>query len=381
MRILHVITSLSTGGAEVMLRNVALGLPETFEQRVVSLTSREPIGAQLERNGVNVAAVRGKNPLKLTALWLQARRWVSEWRPDVIHCWMYHANVFGRSLISHLPQKRRPIYLASVRGGLNSPQSQRRALRLVRWIDARCSHSADALLFNSRVSAAQHCAFGYDAKEVLIIPNGFDTTRFAPNDSIRATTRAELGVGDELLLGMVARYEPVKGHDILLQAAALAKGRTAMPFRIVLAGRGCSSENRTLQRHIVRLGIDGLVVLLGERPDVSNLLNGFDIVICPSLSESFPNAVGEAMSSGVPCIVSDVGDCAFLVGDTGLVTEPGSPEALANRIVQMIELGDSARRALGERARARITTHFSIPAVLESYASMYERLVAKRHYS
>ncbi len=375
MRILHVITTLSVGGAETMLRNVVLGLPAAFEQRVVSLTSREPIGSQLESAGVAVMAAGGKNPLKLPGLRKRALRWVADWRPDVVHCWMYHANVFGRTLLAGAPAKYRPVYIASVRGALNSPRAQRRMLRLVRWIDARTSRAADALLFNSRVSAAQHRAVGYSGDRSLVIPNGFDTVRFAPDATARDLMRSELGAGDAVLVGMVARFEPVKGHEVLLRAAALMKHDTPR-FRIVLVGRGCDRGNPALAQLIGELGIGASVLLLGERSDIPDLLNAFDIAVCPSLSESFPNAVGEAMSCGVPCVVTDVGDCAFLVGDSGRVASPADPRSLATLLTELMSQEVSSRRSLGDRARVRIVENFSIPSVLGRFAEMYERLAA-----
>lgn len=376
MRILHVITTLSIGGAEVMLRNVVLGLPGTFEHRVVSLSSHEPIGRQLEEAGVEVLSIGAKNSLRLPALAARARRLVERWRPDVVHCWMYHANVFGRVLLGARPGGR-PIFIASVRGALGAPKAQRRMLRVVRWIDARTSRIADALLFNSRISASQHQAAGYRMDRSIVIPNGFDTALFAPDYAARERARAALGVGNDVVVGMVARFSPVKGHEVLLKAVALLRERS-VPLRVVLAGRGCDHANRELRDLILRLGIDSSVVLLGERNDIPYLLNAFDIVACPSLSESFPNAVGEAMACAVPCVVTNVGDCGYLVGDTGRVARSGDPADLAEKLAELVQAGTSGRRLLGERARARILEHFSMSVVLDKFASMYERLAVAR---
>lgn len=358
-----------------MLRNVALGLSTTaFEQRVISLTTREPIGSQLDAAGVAVMASGGKSVWRLAALMRQARRWVADWRPDVVHCWMYHANVFGRVLLGAAPAAHRPAYLASIRGALNSPAAQRRSLRAVRWLDARTSRAADALLFNSRVSAEQHQSVGYSRDRTIVIPNGFDTQRFAPNDAARARIRGELESGDRLLVGMVARFEPVKGHAVLLRAVAQLSGGAGR-YQLVLAGRGCDAHNTELAELIRTLGIGSMVTLLGERRDIPELLNAFDVAVCPSLSESFPNAVGEAMSSGIPCVVTDVGDCAFLLGDAGRVVRPADPQALAAGLQELIKMSAEERQVLGRRARTRVIEHFSMPAVLDRYAELYRRLV------
>ncbi len=354
-----------------MLRNVVLVLRKPFEHRVISLTTREPIGKELENAGVDVMASGSKSPWRLPQLRRRARKWVSSWRPDVVHCWMYHANIFGRSLLGAAPASSKPAYVASVRGALNSPRAQRLMLRLVRWIDARTSRAADAILFNSSVSAAQHQAIGYGRERSLVIPNGFDTDRFAPDVATRKRMRAELGAGDSVLIGMVARFEPVKGHELLLQAVSILKDLTP-DFLLVLAGRGCEPGNQALMRLISNFGIAASVRLLGERRDIPALLNACDMVVCPSLSESFPNAVGEAMSSGLPCVVSDVGDCALLVGDTGRIALPNNPAMLAARLAELIEMGGEGRRSLGESARSRIVEQFSMAAALDRYAGLYE---------
>jgi glycosyltransferase involved in cell wall biosynthesis len=376
MRILHVITTLSVGGAETMLRNVALGLPRNgFEQRVISLTTRDPIGGQLEAGGIPVLATGTKGGRKLPALLMQARQLVAQWRPDVIHAWMYHANVFARVLIGLTSAGTRPAFVASVRGALNSPRAQRRVLRMVRWVDARSSRYADALLFNSRVSASQHHAIGYLRDRSLVIPNGFDTNTFAPDARARQHARAALGIDNEFLIGMVARYEPVKGHEIMLKAArSVVNDRPQSRF--AFAGRGCDANNHGLARLVSEFGLSRHVILLGERRDVPELINAFDLAVCPSLSESFPNAVGEAMSCGVPCVVTDVGDCAMLVGDTGIVAPPADPETLAMRIKDFIDMEPAERASMGLRARNRIVQEFSLDAVLLKYAALYDRLMA-----
>jgi glycosyltransferase involved in cell wall biosynthesis len=233
------------------------------------------------------------------------------------------------------------------------------------------------LLFNSRVSAEQHQAIGYDRPKTTIIPNGFDTARFAPNASARASLRSFLGAGDVPLIGLVARYEPVKGHLLFLRAVAqaIAQGRHC---RAVLVGRHCDIENAELMRVIAALGIDGAVTLLGERRDVPELLSAFDIAVCPSLSESFPNAIGEAMACGLPCVVTDVGDCAHLVGETGLVSPSADPAAFAARLVEILDLDPESRSRLGAKARERIETHFSLRAVIGRYGDLYEKLALTR---
>jgi len=371
VRVLQIITTLSVGGAETMLRNVALGLPrDRFDQQVISLTAVDVIGEELRQSGVQVTALGGRGGVLWPSQISQARALLQEWRPHVIHTWMYHANLVGRLLLALEPEKSRPGFIASVRGALNSPSTQKRSLRAVRWMDARASRAADSIIFNSKVSAGQHQAIGYDPHTSVVIPNGFDVAKFAPDENIRQRLRAQMGLAGRVF-GMVARYEPVKGHAIFLQAAALARASGAR-FQIVFAGRNCDERNAGLTALIQELGLTDSVKLLGERRDVPELLNAFDFVVCPSLSESFPNAVGEAMSCAVPCLVTDVGDCAYLVGDAGFVVAPADPAAMAAKLVELIGMEEGARISVGKHARDRIIQGFSMAAALQRYGELYE---------
>lgn len=369
MRILQIITTLGVGGAETMLRNVALTLDrQRFEQRVVTLRSLDTIGAQLSAAGIPVMALDIRKQAPFPWRIRRVTRLVREWRPDIIHAWMYHANLVGHWVVG--ASRPRPTLITSIRGALNAPSSQRLTLRVVRQVDARLSSRAAAVLFNSRTSAQQHQQIGYPADRTIVIPNGFDTQKFAPDPAARTTLRSEIGLGDDLAIGMVARFEPVKGHRLLLEAAARVV-RMHPRCRFVLAGRNCDAANRDLAAWLRELQLEGSVILLGQRPDVPALMNAFDIVVCPSLSESFPNAVGEAMSSAVPCVVTDVGDCGFLVGDTGRVARPADAASLAAGIVELAGLDAGARSALGQRARERIRAEFALDAVIARYGQLY----------
>jgi len=376
MKVLHVITSLSVGGAEIMLRNVALGLePQRYQSQVLSLTGKDPIGLELERGGVAVTALHGRGGLLLPGQLKVARRLLDAWQPDVIHAWMYHANVVAQWLATRQRSARPPALITSVRGALSAPRSQKLMLRLVRRLDAFLSPRAAAIIFNSRVAAQQHTAIGYAEKRVVVVPNGFDTQRFRPHPELRARLRDELQLGTRPAIGVVARFDPLKGHHLFLRAAA-AVARAGVDCVYVLAGRGCDAGNEALRQWIAELGLRDRILLLGERSDVAEVVNALDCLVCPSLSESFPNAVGEAMACGRPCIVTDVGDCAHLVGDAGWVVPPQDVAALAGAIERAATLSEQERKVIGDRARARIEAHFALDRVVAQYAAVYERSLA-----
>jgi glycosyltransferase involved in cell wall biosynthesis len=261
--------------------------------------------------------------------------------------------------------------LWNVRRSLYSLEHEKLRSKVVIKLGARLSGLPAKILYNSKIGAVQHSDFGYRADKTLIIPNGFDTELFAPSAEARSGVRFELGVAENtILIGLVGRYSPMKDHANFFQAAALLL-KSHPSVRFILSGRGVDRENQDLG--LVRsLGIAERVHLLGERHDMPRLTAALDIASSSSAyDEGFPNVVGEAMSCGVPCVVTDVGDSAWVVGETGRVVPPRNPEALYAAWREMVEMGAAARRELGMRARQRIKAQFSIEKIVQRYEEIY----------
>jgi glycosyltransferase involved in cell wall biosynthesis len=209
-----------------------------------------------------------------------------------------------------------------------------------------------------------------------VIGNGFDLLQFAPNDVARHRVRAELGVAPETpLVGIVGRDHPVKDHAGFLRAAAVVL-RSIPEATFVLAGRDVDGRNARLVSLVADLGIGDRVRLLGERRDVPALMTALDVVVSSSWTEAFPNVVGEAMACGVSCVVTDVGDSAWIVGETGRVVRPRDPGALAAAVQGVLTLEPSARRMLGLAARRRVEREFSLGAVADRYEDLYRSVRA-----
>jgi glycosyltransferase involved in cell wall biosynthesis len=189
-----------------------------------------------------------------------------------------------------------------------------------------------------------------------------------------------LNVSDQdTLIGLIARYDPMKDHDNFLKAASfLARDNPSVHF--VLVGYKVDKNNKTIMRTINESGHEGHFHLLGERGDIPRIIPALDIVTSSSSSEGFPNTIGEAMACGVPCVVTDVGDSALLVGDTGKVVPPRNPQSLADGWREIIELGNEDQRRLGMAARRRIEKEFTLPAVVARYEEFYQQAIANVRY-
>lgn len=233
-------------------------------------------------------------------------------------------------------------------------------------------------VFVSRTSKIQHEALGYCTKNSCTIPNGFDTDLFIPSKQARLAIRSLLNLSeDSCLIGLMARYHPMKDHANFIRAAALIS-KDFPNTHFLLAGTKVDRENQFLQQSIPSELADR-IHLLGERSDMPCLTAALDIAASSSAyGEAFPLIVGEAMSCGVPCVVTDVGDSSWIVDSTGRVVPPRNPEALANAWKELINLGIEGRESLGRSARTRIIQYFAIDSIVSQYEALYEKALVKK---
>jgi glycosyltransferase involved in cell wall biosynthesis len=289
-------------------------------------------------------------------------------QPDLIQGWMVHGNLAALLLRFLLPA--RPPVLWNIRHSVTGFPLSSTSGFLIRQSARLSSHTAH-IIYNSQRSACEHELLGYDRRRTIVIPNGFECDRFKPDPAARAEIRSELRVEEDTpLIGLIARYDPLKDHATFLQAAQILSSRYP-GVRYVLAGRGVARENLALMRRVQALGLGDRVHLLGERTDVPRLTASLDIATSCSRSEAFSNTLGEAMACTVPCVATDVGDSAFLVKDTGRVVMPGSPDQLAVAWEELLRLSPLERRQLGEAGRLRIQSTFSIDKVAMQYLRLH----------
>lgn len=374
-RILHIITGLSTGGAERALYNLLSGgLGDAGETAVLSLSDEGSMGQHIRALGVPVMTLEMKRGMPTPAALIRLRRIVRDFQPDLIQGWMYHGNV-AASLARRLARNK-PAVIWNVRHSLYSLAAEklmtRQVIRANRWL----SSGADAIIYNSRVSRGQHEAFGFAAENGKVIANGFDTDSLRPDRDKRDAMRQSLGIApDEVVVGHVARFHPMKNHAGFLKAAVqVLKLRPDVSF--LLAGRNVGLENPALA-DIVPARFQGRFRFVGERSDVPNLMQAMDVFCMSSAwGEAFPNVIAEAMAIGLPCVAKDVGDSRDIVGDSGVVVAPGDDDVLAAGMLTMLDKTADERRELGRAARKRIEQHYALPAIVRQYAEMY-RVIAQ----
>lgn len=361
VRVLHVITGLQLGGAEMMLwKLVAASDRGRFAHEVASMTGDGAIADRIRAAGIPVHLL-GERRRPSFGLVSGLRALVRRTRPQVLQGWMYHGNALASvvGLLTGVPT------LWNVRTAGVGPH---RVADLSRFL----SRQPTDVLTNSQRAIAYHESRGYRPRRWQVIPNGFDLDDFRPDPQARARVRAALGVADDTpLVGTAARFDPMKDYPNFVQAAAHARRRHPNA-RFALMGPDVDAGNAELADEIRRAGLGDAVHLLGARRDVAAVMSAFDVYVQASRYEGFPNTVGEAIACGLPCAVTDAGDSGAVVGDAGHVVPVGDPAALGDAIAALLALPAEERRALGGRARARAERHFGLPAVVARYEALYE---------
>jgi glycosyltransferase involved in cell wall biosynthesis len=374
IRVTHIIAGLLTGGAEMMLYKVLSRWDRSrFRARVISLSQSGFIADRIQGLGVPVHTLGMSINRPDPRPFLRLARWLRIDPPDVVQTWMYHADLVGgltARLVSDAP------ILWGIRTGPLEDRSFKRSTLMVIQTCARLSRLLPTrILCCSEAGRREHEALGYDHDKMVVVPNGFDLEAFRPDPEARAALRGELGISDETpLIGMVARYDPVKDHATFFEAAA--RLHAVMPeARFVLCGRDVTWENRAMASMIDRAGVRQVVHLLGQREDAHRVIAALDVsTLSSACGEGFSNVIGESMACAVPCVVTDVGDAAQILGDTGLVVPPRRPETLAAGWRRMAELPAEARAERGRAARERVESRFSLDVIVRRYQDLYVEL-------
>lgn len=367
------ITGLSTGGAERSLYNLLSGgLASRFHSAVISLRDRGALSEQIENLNVPVHALGVRHGVvRPAALW-HAHRFLQVFQPNVVQGWMYHGNLAASAAAAVAPGQ--PAVAWNVRHSLYRLRDEKWTTRWVIRAGRQQSSRPDAIIYNSSRSRYQHEAFGFAAERGRVIPNGFDVVALTANTEVRARVRQALKIpNDASVVGHVGRFHPMKDHASFLRAA-VAVAYVRPKSRFLLVGRNVSLDNPTLVG-IVPSELESRFHFLGERDDVPDLMKAMDWFCLSSWSEAFPNVVGEAMASALPCVVTDVGDTADVVGNAGFIVPPKNPEKLVAALLEATSLPEQKRARLGEIALRRIKNQYVIDASVLKYDETYRDLV------
>ena len=367
IKVAHVIKGLELGGAETVLRTLAMRAdPTLFRSEIFSLTSVGPIGETLLGEGIRVEAM-DTSGLGYPAAILRLARLLRLSKPDVVQTWMYHADLIGglaakkagiHGVVWALHAGSPPIAGASLLARLGLRTNIKLSYRLPRRIIC-CSHTTYRV----------HAGLGYDTGKMVVVPNGFELSA----EAVRS--RKDLGLPENVpLVIRVGRDHPDKDIPAFVRCISIL--RRARNIEAVLVGPGLDASNTNLVAAVRREGVEGKVHLLGPRADVQDLVARSEVAVSSSSGgEGLPMTLGEAMAAGTPVVATDVGDSALLINDPQRVVRPGDPQALAAAIERVLSMSPEQRLALGHRDRGIIADRWDLASMVDGYCDQYLALM------
>ena len=370
--ILHVITGLGMGGAETSLLRLINGTPsESYQHQVITLTLGGTMLPAFSSARIKVTQFDFRR--RPAYSFLQLMRMMHLAHTDIVQTWMYHADLVG-GLAARLLGNRKIIWGIRTSGVSSGSRATAGVQRLCAWMSRLVPHTIVCVAEASRKS---HIDKGYDAARMVVVRNGFNLKKVV-HIGPSVALRKKCGFDDShLVIGNLARFDPDKDLENFVRAAGLlAPLYTQVRFLII--GYCGESERAQLENWVVKTGYASRFRLLPECSDPSVCLQAMDIFCLSSRNEGFPNVVGEAMAEGVPCVVTDVGDTALLVGDTGIVVAKEDAIALASGLEHMLRMSPENRSRLGMQAVARVRDCFTVGHTVAQFEAIYDAMMKGR---
>lgn len=370
IKVAHISTSLNTGGAEVQLLRLLGKLDKNkFEMILISLHEETYLADEARKLGIPVHSLYlKKNPLNIR----NAYKILKQFNPDVIHGTMYEGGVVGTLFNKFLPKKPPVIWTVHEPLEHYDKEPLRKRLQLRSW--GLISKKPACMMYVSTLNQEQHLDWGFDNNKALVIPNGVDTDKCFPNKNAGRKVRESLNIPqDAFVIGKIARFHRQKNHIGFLHSAAILT-KTHPHVHFMLVGTKVDNDNKELTDLLSKLGLEEKVHMLGNRQDIPDVVNAFDLATLTSFGEAFPLTLGEAMVSGVPCVATDVGDNDYIIGDTGIITPIDDNAAMAAAWQKMVEMDKTEYAELGQAARQRTLDNFTLEQQVKQHEDLYENL-------
>lgn len=357
----------------MLLKLVEKTYCKEFTVEVISLSGMDSVGERLAGLGVNVICLNmQQGPSSAIALF-KLVKYLRNSKAELIHSWMYHAN-FLTGLATLLFFKK-PLIWSVHHEATGLTQCSLKTYLISSCCTLLSYLKVKKIIYCSTTAKNNHERFGYCKQKSVVIDNGIDLSLFRPNQSSRTLIRQELGVAeDTLIIGLIARFDPMKDHATFIHAAQLFLAEFPETL-FLLCGDGIDASNQALKKLIVATNKQTSFCLLGKRDDVPRITATLDIATSSSISESFSLTIGEAMATGIPCVATASGGPEKLLGNCGLIVPIRSPQALCDAWRKMLNMHNCEKTNLINAARQRIEKSFSLEAMVQSYLRLYNENV------
>ncbi len=297
---------------------------------------------------------------------------IRQLKPDVVQTWMYHADLIG-GVIARLAGIKNIVWgvhhTTLVKG-----ESKKSTIIIAKLNAFISSFVPRRIIYCAEKSRQVQESIGFNSGIGVVVPNGYRVDEFTPNPIVGMTFRKEINLSeDTCLIGHVGRYHPFKDYPNFINSVKLLYNMEHCA-KVILVGNDLTEDNKELQSLIIDNDCSRYILSLGRRRDIPSVMNGFDLFVLSSSSEAFPNVLNEAMACGTPCVTTDVGDAALIIGGTGWVVPPKDPQALANAMFAAMEEKKNSPQAWQARKQAcrqRIVDNFSIEKMVSGYHNVW----------
>lgn len=356
-KILFLIRSLEQGGAERQLIVLAAGLAERDWEVSVITFYKGSFDAELRERGVEVLCAEKQGRWALIGFLRRLLSIIKREDPLILHSYLTVGNIIATIIKLFIPKIK---LVWGVRASDMKLENYDWTARATDRLEACLAWVPSLVIVNSKAGQEHLIRRAFPVSKIVVIPNGIDTGRFCPNADARKRIREEWKLKEsEVLVGLIARVDPMKDHPNFLKAAALVASRYSN-VRFVCVGDGEKIYRERVQALGKCLGLEGSLIWEAGREDVQAVYNALDIAVSSSVTEGFSNTICEAMASGVPCVATDVGDSSLIIGKTGAIVPSQDAESLAAGIIKII----SEAPQVSEIIRAEITNNFSVDSLV-----------------
>ncbi len=368
IKIIHIITGLGNGGAETMLYKLLESINKNkYELEVISMMDKGITGLKIEKLGIKVHTLNMKRGVpNLSAI----RKTINLCKnADIIQSWMYHADLFS-FIVSRFCKPKKLIW--GIRRSNLEWDKNKKSTIMIAKINSILSRYVDNIVSCSIAATEVHRKIGFDKKKLITIPNGFAINKFYNIKEAKAKLCKQFNISSEKkIFTLVGRWEILKDHENCLKALRILSERRD-DFVLILCGTNITEENEKLLNMIEENKLKDKVLLLGRRDDVPEIMSATHIYISSSSGEGFPNVIGEAMACETICVVTDVGDSAYIVGETGEIVPRKNPLLLAKAIEKVLNYSEEQKKNKRKLARQRIVDNFEISNIIKKYNKLYE---------
>jgi len=368
MRILHIITSLGDGGAELTLYKICK-YDKKNKHIVISLKDKGKYFSLLNKLDIEVYNLN-INIFSLYKFFFLIKI-IRSLKPNIVQTWLVHADFLG-GIASRLAGIKNIIW--NIRySNIEIGKSKLSTIFIIIVLSKLSYIIPQSIIIVSKKAKEIYEKKGYDKKKFKFIPNGYDLSILKINRIQKINFRKKINIKKKIpLIGTVARYDPQKDHLNLLNALSLIRSKN-IDFSCILIGSNVDQKNIDLVSQIKKLKLSNFVRLLGRSQNISKVMNGLDLhILSSSYGEGFPNVIAESMACGTPCIATNVGDAAFIVGQSGWIVPPNDPIKLSKAIeIALKELGTIKWKKRCIISRLSIKEKFSLNKMLKSYNKVW----------